>query len=119
MTDSTDSDLLDDWTPYDQFAEERYQQHSVMLEQFELGPGPGPPHFDSFPEFPEFFPPPPPIPGSIEECETFSSHFQHCDISKVENWLKISLKSEVKSCEFAKLSKTMNYFCHSSLSYKK
>lgn len=50
-----------------------------MLEQFEIG-GPGPPF--QFPEPPDFFPPPPPIPGNIEECETFSSHFDNCDISK-------------------------------------
>ena len=51
-----------------------------MLEHFEIG-GPGPPL--EFPEPPEFFLPPPPIPGSGEECVTFSSQFENCDISKV------------------------------------
>ena len=85
MTDNSESssDQLQDWIPYEEFAEERYLKHSQMLEQLHLGPGPGPPDFD-LPDFPEFFPPPPPIPGTSEECETFSSHFQHCDISKVE-----------------------------------
>ena len=75
-------DNSDDWISYEQFADERFNKHSQMLEQLELGPGPGPPFFD-FPPPPDFFPPPPPIPGSVEECETFSSHFDHCDISKV------------------------------------
>ena len=73
-------DTSDDWISYEEFAEERFHKHSQMLEQLELGPGP--PIFD-FPAPPDFFPPPPPIPGSSEECETFSSHFDHCDISKV------------------------------------
>ena len=102
-------DSSDDWISYEQFADERFNKHSQMLEQLELGPGPGPPIFD-FPPPPDFFPPPPPIPGSVEECETFSSHFDHCDISKVkfilENiWVvlerNISVKSELLlwSCE--------------------
>ena len=70
-----------EWIHYQEFAEDRVQKYSHMLEQFEVG-GPGPP-FD-FPEPPDFFPPPPPIPGSVEECETFSSHFDNCDISKVK-----------------------------------
>ena len=70
-----------EWIHYQEFSEDRSQKYSHMLEQFELGGGPGPP-FD-FPEPPDFFPPPPPIPGNIEECETFSSHFDNCDISKV------------------------------------
>ena len=84
MTDNSDiSDYHDyDWTPYSEYAEERLQKHSQMLEQLEVG-GLGPPFFD-FPEPPDFFPPPPPIPGNIEECETFSSHFDNCDISKVK-----------------------------------
>lgn len=82
MTQPSDPhDSSDDWISYEQFADERFNKHSQMLEQLELGPGPGPPIFD-FPAPPDFFPPPPPIPGNVEECETFSSHFDHCDISK-------------------------------------
>ena len=77
-----------EWIHYQEFAEDRSQKYSHMLEQFELGGGPGPP-FD-FPEPPDFFPPPPPIPGSVEECETFSSHFDNCDISKVKYFKHIS-----------------------------
>ena len=51
-----------------------------MLEHFEIG-GHGPPF--EFPEPPEFFLPSPPIPGNGEECVTFSSQFENCDISKV------------------------------------
>ena len=104
-------DSSDDWISYEQFADERFNKHSQMLEQLELGPGPGPPIFD-FPAPPDFFPPPPPIPGSIEECETFSSHFDHCDISKVSSFISdgkylscvegnVSVKSELLlwSCE--------------------
>ena len=78
------SDDPSEWIHYQEFAEDRLQKYSHMLEQFELGGGPGPP-FD-FPEPPDFFPPPPPIPGSVEECETFSSHFDNCDISKVKHF---------------------------------
>lgn len=78
MSDEVDNDPSE-WIHYHEFAEERVHKYSDMLEQFEIG-GPGPP-FD-FPEPPDFFPPPPPIPGNVEECETFSSHFDNCDISK-------------------------------------
>ena len=50
-----------------------------MLEYFEIG-GPGPPF--EFPEPPDFFLPPQPIPGNVEDCGSFSSHFKSCDISK-------------------------------------
>ena len=79
MNDKRDIDP-GNWIRYDSFAEERFDHISDMLEHFEIG-GPGPPL--EFPEPPEFFLPPPPIPGSGEECVTFSSHFQNCDISKV------------------------------------
>ena len=86
-SDTSHLDVGDDdsthWISYDQYANDRLKKHSQMLKQLEMGgPSGGPPIFD-FPEPPSFFPPPPPIPGSIEECETFSSHFDHCDISKV------------------------------------
>ena len=77
------SDDPSEWIHYQEFAEDRLNKYSHMLDQFEVG-GPGPP-FD-FPEPPDFFPPPPPIPGSVEECETFSSHFDNCDISKVKQF---------------------------------
>ena len=82
MKDDSDSDF-EKWITYDAFVDERFEQLSNMLDQIdyhELG-GPGPPF--QFPEPPDFFLPPPPIPGNIEECVTFSSHFDNCDISKV------------------------------------
>ena len=79
MTDESDVDQ-DEWIHFDAFAYERNEDRSTMLEHFEIG-GPGPPF--EFPEPPDFFLPPPPIPGDVEECVTFSSHFESCDISKV------------------------------------
>ena len=109
------SDDPSEWIHYQEFAEDRSQKYSHMLEQFELGGGPGPP-FD-FPEPPDFFPPPPPIPGSVEECETFSSHFDNCDISKVssnsfnlqQNTFpkNISLKTEL-SCFFSESCESLS-----------
>jgi len=78
MTDESDSDH-DEWIHYDTFACEKSEHDLNMLEYFEIG-GPGPPF--EFPEPPDFFLPPPPIPGNVEECVTFSSHFESCDISK-------------------------------------
>ena len=69
------------WLPYEQFAAERSRRHGASM----LGHGSD--HFVfEFPEPPDFFPPPPPIPGSREECATFSSHFDNCDISKVKHF---------------------------------
>ena len=70
----------DEWVYYDNFVYERNEHQSRRLEHFELG-GPGPPF--EFPEPPDFFLPPPPIPGTVDECVTFSSHFESCDIFKV------------------------------------
>ena len=81
MNDESDIDP-GSWIRYDTFAEKRFDHVRDMLEHFEIG-GPGPPF--EFPEPPEFFLPPPPIPGSGEKCVTFSSHFENCDISKVHN----------------------------------
>lgn len=78
MTDESDSDP-EKWIRYEAYADERFEHLSSMLEQFDIG-GPGPPF--EFPEPPDFFLPPPPIPGNVEECVTFSSHFDNCDISK-------------------------------------
>ena len=50
-----------------------------MFEYFEIG-GPGPPF--EFSEPPDFFLPPQPIPGNVEDCGSFSSHFKSCDILK-------------------------------------
>ena len=80
MTDESDSDP-EKWIRYEAYADERFEHLSSMLEQFDIG-GPGPPF--EFPEPPDFFLPPPPIPGNVEECVTFSSHFDNCDISKVK-----------------------------------
>ena len=79
MTDDTDEDH-DGWIYYDTYEYERNKHQSRMLEHFEIG-GPGPPF--GFPEPPDFFLPPPPIRGTVDECVTFSSHFESCDISKV------------------------------------
>ena len=79
MTDESDVDQ-DEWIHYDAFAYERNEDRSTMLEYLEIG-GPGPPF--EFPEPPDFFFPPPPIPGNVEECVSFSSHFDSCGISKV------------------------------------
>ena len=79
MTDDSDVDH-NDWAYYDDFVYERNEHQSRMLEHFEIG-GPGPPF--EFPEPPDFFLPPPPIPGTVDECVTFSSHFENCDIFKV------------------------------------
>ena len=79
MTDKSDLDH-GEWIHYNAFAYERNNHQSSMLEHYEIG-GPGPPL--EFPEPPDFFLPPPPIPGNVEECVSFSSHFDSCDISKV------------------------------------
>ena len=79
MTDESDADH-DEWILYDAFSYERNEDWSIMLEHLDIG-GPGPPF--EFPEPPDFFLPPPPIPGDVEECVTFSSHFESCDILKV------------------------------------
>ena len=74
----------DDWISYNEYVED---QHLVMLEDARhLVTGPGPPKFDVPPvppAPPEFLLPPPPLPGHSDECSTFSSHFDSCDISKV------------------------------------
>jgi len=67
----------DDWISYDEYVEEH-----IMLEDSHLVTGPGPPKFDEAPPPPEFLLPPPPLPGHSNECSTFSSHFDSCDISK-------------------------------------
>ena len=77
--DSNDS-YPDDWISYDEYVEEH-----IMLEDSHLVTGPGPPKFDEPPPPPEFLLPPPPLPGHSNECSTFSSHFDSCDISKVTN----------------------------------
>ena len=79
MRDESDIDHHD-WVYYDDFALERNELQSRMLEHFEIG-GPGPPF--EFPEPPVFFLPPPPIPGTVDECVPFSSHIESCDIFKV------------------------------------
>ena len=91
MTDESDTDH-DEWIHYDTFACEKSEHELSMLEHFEIG-GPGPPF--EFPEPPDFFLPPPPIPGNVEECVTFSSHFESCDISKV-NFLSFLLLLSLK-----------------------
>ena len=85
MTDESNVDH-EDWVYYDDFACERNEHQLNMLEYFEIG-GPGPPF--EFPEPPDFFLPPPPIPENVEECFTFSSHFESCDISKVIQFLEL------------------------------
>ena len=100
------------WLPYEQFAAERSRRHGASM----LGHGSE--HFVfEFPEPPDFFPPPPPIPGSREECATFSSHFDNCDISKVssnsfnlqQNTFpkNISLKTEL-SCFFSESCESLS-----------
>ena len=75
----------DDWISYNEYVED--QHRLVMLEDpGHLVTGPGPPKFDGPPvppAPPEFLLPPPPLPGHSNECSTFSSHFDSCDISKV------------------------------------
>ena len=73
-----DDSYPDDWISYDEYVEEH-----IMLEDSHLVTGPGPPKFDEPPPPPEFLLPPPPLPGHSNECSTFSSHFDSCDISKV------------------------------------
>ena len=87
MKDDSDSDF-ETWITYDAFVDERFEQLSNMLDQIDYLElrGPGPPFH--FPEPPDFFLPPPPIPGNVEECVTFSSHFDNCDISKVNSTSK-------------------------------
>ena len=80
MKDDSDSDF-EKWITYDAFVEERFEQLSNMLDQIDYHVLGGPPF--QFPEPPDFFLPPPPIPGNVEKCVTFSSHFESCDISKV------------------------------------
>ena len=77
-----DDSYPDDWISYDEYVED---QHLVMLEDAHLVTGPGPPKFAPLPPPapPEFLLPPPPLPGHSNECSTFSSHFDSCDISKV------------------------------------
>ena len=100
MSDELSEDSSE-WIHYQEFAEDRVQEYSQMLEQFEAV-GPGPPFH--FPEPPDFFPPPPPIPGTVEECETFSSHFDSCDISKVDFDKGFRLKRYfVKGFQFKKI----------------
>ena len=79
MIDESDKDS-ENWIHYETYIEERVNHLLNMLEQFEVG-GPAPPF--EFPEPPIFLVPNPPFPGTVEECETFSSHFESCDISKV------------------------------------
>jgi len=78
-----DDSYPDEWISYDEFVED---QHLVMLEDAHLVTGPGPPKFEDGPPIPpappEFLLPPPPLPGHSNECSTFSSHFDSCDISK-------------------------------------
>jgi len=82
MNYESDIDDPGSWIRYDTYAKDRAEHFVDMIEHFEIG-GPGPPF--EFPEPPEFFLPPQPIPGSGEECVAFSSHFENCDISKVHN----------------------------------
>ena len=79
MIDESDKDS-ENWIHYETYIEERVNHLLNMLEQFEVG-GPAPPF--EFPKPPVFLVPKPPIPGSVEECETFSSRIESCDISKV------------------------------------
>ena len=79
----TDTDLdYSEWIPYDDFAEERYEQMQEMLEHFNV-PGPGPPL--GLEEPPDFFPPPPPIPGTRDQCVEFSLYFDSCDNTKASS----------------------------------
>ena len=80
----------DDWISYDEYVEEH-----IMLEDSHLVTGPGPPKFDEAPPPPEFLLPPPPLPGHSNECSTFSSHFDSCDISKVRSFTTLICKRYV------------------------
>ena len=88
MVDESDTDT-DRWKSYDALIDERSEQVTSMLEQFEIS-RPGPPY--EFPEPPDFFLPPPPIPGIRKECFTYSSHLESCDVIKV----KLSSKRKLK-----------------------
>ena len=89
-----DDSYPDEWISYDEFVED---QHLVMLEEAHLVTGPGPPKFEDGPPIPpappEFLLPPPPLPGHSNECSTFSSHFDSCDISKVTIFILIIIPS--------------------------
>ena len=91
-----DDSYPDEWISYDEFVED---QHLVMLEEAHLVTGPGPPKFEDGPPIPpappEFLLPPPPLPGHSNECSTFSSHFDSCDISKVTIFICIIIPSSI------------------------
>ena len=91
-----DDSYPDEWISYDKYVED---QHLVMLEGAHLVTGPGPPKFDAGPPVPpappEFLLPPPPLPGHSNECSTFSSHFDSCDISKVTIFILIFIPSSI------------------------
>lgn len=65
------------WTTYDEFVTQ-YMTDDDLLEHFQIQ-GPGPPGKSAV----HNFPPPPPIPGTREECLVFSSHFDTCSSLKV------------------------------------
>ena len=99
MIDESDKDS-ENWIRYETYIEERVDHLLNMLEQFEIG-GPAPPF--EFPKPPVFLVPKPPIPGTVEECETFSSHFESCDISKVNYYDLDELTTCIKLALFLNL----------------
>ena len=101
MIDESDKDS-ENWIRYETYIEERVDHLLNMLEQFEIG---GP--FE-FPKPPVFLVPKPPIPGTVEECETFSSHFESCDISKVNYYDLDELTTCIKLALFLNLINANN-----------
>ena len=68
MRDDSEKDSKD-WIHYETYIEERFDHLLNMLEQVEIV---GSRRTFEFPEPPIFLVPQPPIPGTVEECETFN-----------------------------------------------
>ena len=67
----------DEWLRYDEYTV-GFMSDDELLEHFEIQ-GPGPPSANV-----NLFLPPPPIPGSQQDCIMFSSHFDTCSSVQVQ-----------------------------------